>query len=309
MLSDEQYEKDAKNFKKAMDGWGTDDELIVELTTKRTNADRQQIIKFYKSSFGEDLFGELSDELGGDLKKVVLGMFRTPVDYDCYELNNAIKGAGTDESVLIEIIATRTNQQLQAIKNRYKELFSIVLEDEVKDECGGDLGRLLISLLQCNRSEENDIDEEKLKKDLAELYEAGEGTWGTDESAFNRIFVNRSRAELNYINNEYQKYCGKNLKEVVENEFSGDTKEALVTILHCLLNPSDYFATRINDACKGCGTKDNQLIRVIISRDEIDLKKIKEIYKLRYGRTLYEEIEDECSGNYKNILIGIAKSD
>jgi len=98
------YEADAKVLKEAMDGWGTDEEPIILLTVKRSNADRQEILKYYKSSYGEDLFKELNSELGGDLRKVVLGMFRTPVDYDCYELYNAMSGGGTDEGTLIEII-------------------------------------------------------------------------------------------------------------------------------------------------------------------------------------------------------------
>ena len=309
MLSEEQYEKDAKTLRNAMEGWGTDEGPIIELTVNRTNADRQEILKFYKSSYGEDLFKELSSELGGDLKKVVLGMFQTPLDYDCSELHKAMSGAGTDEDTLIEIICTRSNDQLAQIKDRFKELFGKDLEEEVADECGGDMKRFLISLLQCNRSEETDIDEDKLNKDLADLYEAGEGSWGTDESAFNKIFVNRSRAELRYINDEYFKACGKSLKEVVESEFGGDMKKALVTALHALLNPADYFATRIYNACKGMGTDDNILIRVMVSRDEVDMKEIKQIYKNKYEKTLYEEINDECGGDYKNILIGIAKTD
>jgi len=308
-LSDEQYEQDAKTLYEAMEGWGTDEEPIILLTINRSNADRQQILKFYKSSYGEDAFKKLEDELGGDLKKVVLGMFRTPLDYDCYELNKAMKGGGTDEEALIEIIATRNNETLAAIKDRYKELFDTDLEAEIADETSDDLKRILVSLLQCNRSEETEIDEEKLNKDLADLYEAGEGSWGTDESTFNKIFVNRSRAELRYINDEYFKACGKSLKEVVESEFGGDIKKCLVTCLHALLNQSDYFASRIYDACKGMGTKDDQLIRVMVSRDEIDMKEIKDIYKNKYEKTIYEQISDECSGEYKNILLGIAKTD
>lgn len=309
MLGAEQYEKDAAVLRKAMEGWGTDEEPIIKLVTSRSNADRQEIAKFYKSSYGRDVLADLKDELGGEVKEVIVGMFRTPIDYDCYELEKAMKGVGTHEDVLIEIIGTRTTTQLKAIKERYKELFSKDLEKEVEDECGGDLKRFLLSLLQCNRSEETNIDEEKLNKDLEDLYKAGEGTWGTDESVFNKIFALRSPSELRYINNEYFKCCDKNLKEVVESEFGGDMKKLLVTVLHSLLNPADFFATKIREATKEMGTNDSQLIRILVSRDEVDLKDIKHYYKERYGNTLYEVIKDECGGDYKNLLLGIARSD
>ena len=215
-----------------------------------------------------------------------------------------------DEATLIEIIGSRTNENLVAIKERYKEIFSKELEEHVMDETSGDLKRLLVSLLQCNRSsDEDEVDEEKCNKDLAELYEAGEGTWGTDESVFNRIFTNRSESELRYINREYAACCGKSLSVVVDSEFGGDIKDLLKTVLHAILNPADYFATRINKACKGLGTNDNDLIRVMISRDEIDMMEIKEIYREKYERSLYEEIADECGGDYKKILLGIAATD
>jgi len=309
MLSAEQYEKDAATLKKAMDGWGTDEAPIIELTAKRSNADRQQIIKFYKSCYGKDLIEELDDELGGDLKKVVLGMFKTPVDYDCSELHKAMKGMGTDEDTLIEILATRSNSQIQEIKKRFKELYNKDLEAEVMDECGGDLKRLLVSILQCNRSEETNIDSDKLHKDLKDLYEAGEGQLGTDESVFNKIFTLRSPSELRYINKEYLKHTGRSLFEVIDDEFGGDMKKLLKTILHAMINTTDYFAERIRGACKGLGTNDAVLIRCMVTRDEIDLKDIKAMYPKKFGLTLYEEIKDETSGDYKKILLAIAQTD
>jgi len=45
------------------------------------------------------------------------------------------------------------------------------------------------------------------------------------------------------------------------------------------------------------GTTDSLLIRVIITRQEIDLKSIDRHYKETYNMTLVEQIEDETSGN------------
>ena len=44
----------------------------------------------------------------------------SPADFDAMNLNKAIKGLGTDEQVLTEIICTRSNQQLKDIKVAYK---------------------------------------------------------------------------------------------------------------------------------------------------------------------------------------------
>jgi len=308
-LSSEQYEKDAQMLRKAMKGWGTDEKTIIEICAKRTNADRMKIKTFFKSSFGRDLEEDLDDELGGNLRRVMLGMFKSTVDYDCHELMGAMKGMGTDEDTLIEILGSRTNSEIEAIKPRFKELFNKDLEAEVIDETSGDLKRLLVSLLQCNRSEVTDIDTNKLDKDLADIYEAGEGQCGTDESVFNKIFTNRSPKEIRYLNKEYLKHTGKNLREVIESEFSGDIKKLLITILHCCTNITDYFSHRIRGACKGLGTDDKVLIRCMITRDEIDLQEIKKTYKQNYGLSLYDEIKDECSGDYKLCLLAIAATD
>ena len=44
----------------------------------------------------------------------------SPAHFDAMNLNKAIKGLGTDEQVLTEIICTRSNQQLKDIKVAYK---------------------------------------------------------------------------------------------------------------------------------------------------------------------------------------------
>ena len=203
MLSQEQHRKDAAVLRKAMAGWGTDEEPIIEISSKRSNADRQAILKEYKTLYGRDALADLEDELGGDLGRTIQAMYKTPIDYDCSELYKAMKGAGTDEDTLVEIIGTRTNQQINDIKARYEQLYKVNLESEIISETSGYFQRLLVSLLQANRSENKVINTFELDKDVKNLYEAGEGQWGTDESAFNMIFTISSPAELAYITEQY----------------------------------------------------------------------------------------------------------
>ena len=62
-------------------------------------------------------------------------------------------------------------------------------------ETSGHFKRLLVSLVQGNRSEAP-ADLHKAAASAAALKEAGEAHWGTDESEFNRLIVISSPAQL-----------------------------------------------------------------------------------------------------------------
>ena len=141
--------------------------------------------------------------------------------------------------------------------------------------------------------------------DAQALYMAGEGRLGTHESTFIQIFANRSPAEISMINDCYSRMRGKSLLHAIENEFSGDIRKLLKTILTGLTNPPAYFAKRIRDSVKGLGTNDSRLVRVIVSRSEIDLGLIKQAYRANYGRDMLYDVRDDTSGYYKEILTGL----
>ena len=58
----------------------------------------------------------------------------------------------------------------------------------------------------------------------------------------------------------------------------------LKVITYALLSPSKYFAYRINKATKGFRTNNTILISVLVSRDEIDINRIKRYYKQLYKK-------------------------
>lgn len=51
-----------------------------------------------------------------------------------------------------------------------------------------------------------------------------------------------------------------------------------------------FFAKRLYKSMKGLGTNDNQLIRIVVTRCEVDMEDIKQAFVQDYGDTLEEFI-------------------
>jgi len=298
-------EQDCQILHNAVHGAGTDERAIINIIVNRNWAQRAEIRNCYKSCFGKDLIKRLKEDTSGNFKDVVAGMFMTPAEFDAMCLYKAMKGLGTNEGVLIEIIGTRTNEQLMQIKDAFQREYNQSLEKWIRGDTSGNFRNLLIALLQGNRSTNPNPDPNMCQNDAQALYNAGEGRWGTDESTFIRIFSNRSAAEMAMINDCYTRLRGKGLLNAIDKEFSGDIKKLLETVVGGLIDPAGYFAKRIRESVKGLGTNDSRLVRIIVSRSEVDLGYIKQAYQRLYGRDLLHDVRDDTSGYYKEILTGL----
>ncbi|MEQ2188687.1 hypothetical protein GOODEAATRI_017537 [Goodea atripinnis] len=85
-------------------------------------------------------------------------MLDPPIVYAVKELRKAMKGPGTDEDVLVEILCTATNAG--------------------------------------TRDESYEVDEDLADQDATALFEAGEGRFGTDESTFSYVLATRNYLQL-----------------------------------------------------------------------------------------------------------------
>ena len=294
---------DAAALRKAMEGFGTDEDALIKIVANRSNAQRQKIKEEYKTAYGRDLISDLKSELRGKLEDAMVALFTEPIEYDADSLNHAMKEAGTDEDAVIEIITSRPNWMLKKIKEKFKQKYNKELESAVKSDFHGDLERLLVSILQCKRSENNNPNQSECANLAKELFDAGEKKWGTDSSIFNKIFTGCSPTEIACIAREYHKISGHTILDGIDKEFSGNTKKALRSIVYALISPSEYFATRVQDAIKGFGTNDHLLIRVLITRDEIDMPQIKQYYKQLYGNDMVEDIKKDIGGEYRKLMV------
>lgn len=99
---------------------------------------------------------------------------------------------------------------------------------------------------------------------------------------------------------------GHSLDEAIEKEFSGNIRDGLKAILQCSIDKTEFFASRLYKSMKGLGTNDSQLIRLIVSRSEIDLKDIKLAFERLYGKSLRSWIKVKLSRTQINITLRIS---
>ncbi|XP_048578415.1 annexin A7 isoform X2 [Nematostella vectensis] len=264
-------ETDCELLRKAMRGMGTNEAELIGILANRSNAQRVEIRKRYKTMYGKDLMNDLKSELSGNLEECLLAMMEPSVLYDAKCLRRGMRGAGTDEETLIDILCTRSNQEIEAIKREYKEYYKRDLEKDCVSETSGHFKRLLVSMCQGNRDTNMTVDMAKATKEAQDLYKAGEKKWGTDESRFNVVLASRSFPQLQATFNEYIKISQRDIMNSIDREMSGDLKAGFRCIVQCARNPAEYFADRLWKSMKGAGTDDSLLIRVVVSRSEVDL--------------------------------------
>ncbi|NXK55838.1 ANXA6 protein, partial [Chauna torquata] len=301
--------QDAEALYSAMKGFGSDKEAILDLITSRSNRQRVEICQAYKSLYGKDLIADLKYELTGKFERLIVSLMRPPAYSDAKEIKDAIGGIGTDEKCLIEILASRTNQEIHELVAAYKDAYERDLETDIVGDTSGHFKKMLVVLLQGTREEDDVVSEDLVEQDAKDLLEAGELKWGTDEAQFIYILGRRSKQHLCLVFDEYLKISGKPIERSIRGELSGDFEKLMLAVVKCIRSTAEYFAERLYKAMKGLGTRDNTLIRIMVSRSEIDMLDIREVFRTKYEKSLYNMIKEDTSGEYKKALLKLCGGD
>lgn len=288
-----------------MKGFGTNEDAIIEVLCRRSNSQRVDIAKTYKTAYGKDLINDIKSETSGNFESLLVALLTYSSELYARELYEAMYGGGTDEDVLIEVMCTMSNQEIREISGFFYRLFGKNLEQELRSDTSGTFKRLMTSLSTGNRDESMVTDINQARIDAQELKRAGIDKWGTDESVFNRILCIRNYEQIKLIAQEYEKLTGHSLEKDIKKEFSGDIEDGLLSILRVAHNRPEFFARRLHKSMAGIGTTDKSLIRLVVTRCEIDMMDIKEEFQRYYGKSLKSFIKGDTSGHYRHALYAL----
>jgi len=303
---------DAQALSEALKGKNTDEKLIIKILTTRTNHQLQAVKLSYNKYYG-DLIKKIKDEASGNFEQVCVNLLLNRPEYEAKCLYNSMKGIGTKEDDLLEIICTRTPSQLQQIMEGFKKICKEKGEKNddllkwVQSETSGDLEKLLVACLSCKRAAEGQADVKAAAKEAKLLYDKGENKWGTDEQAFIEILTRSSFGQISLIASEYEKLGENTLLAAIDNEMGGNLAKGLNFIVKYSRDAAGFWAEQLRETMKGMGTDDDKLLRIMITRAEIDLKSIRSVFGDRHGngKTLLDWIKSDTSGHYEDILVAL----
>uniref|UniRef100_A0A8C7JM31 Annexin n=1 Tax=Oncorhynchus kisutch TaxID=8019 RepID=A0A8C7JM31_ONCKI len=303
-------DKDAARIETAIKTKGVDEATIINVLTKRTYSQRREIAFAYERRAKKDLVTALKGALSGSLETVILGLMKSTTQYDASEIKGSIKGLGTDEEVLIEIVCSRSSSELAEIKTVYLPMFKKDLEKDVAGDTSGDFAKLLLALVQAKRAEPcSVVDYEKIDEDARALYDAGVKRKGTDVATWISIMSERSVPHLQKVFDRYKSYSPYDMQESIRKEVKGDLEKSFLTLVECFENKPLYFASRLAEAMKGKSAKEKVVTRIMVSRCEVDLMKIRTEFKSQTGKSLFQTISEHTKGDYQKAMLSLCGGD
>ncbi|KAM8970721.1 annexin A3 [Sarcophilus harrisii] len=227
---------DAKQLKKAMKSFQTDDSVLIEILTTRNNKQLKELSEAYFTEYKKNLVDDLTSQTSGYFRKALILLTEGKRD-ESLDVNKSLakkdaqilyeageKRWGTDEDKFIEILCLRSFSQLRLIFEEYKIISQREIEDSIKREMSGHLADLLLAIVNCVKNTAAFFAEK--------LYKALKAT-ETDKWALDRIIVSRSENDLLDIQAAYKKQYGSSLHSDIkasQSNVSGRYEAGLVNI-------------------------------------------------------------------------------
>jgi len=276
------------------------DDLILDVTMSNNLQNRVAIAQYYKATYDTSLFEDIKSKIGGDFGYCAAQMFLSPLEFCIWHLKLGLKKG--NETVM-EMLTSKTVEELKIIEEAYRKDTGKDLKTDITKAFSGVIGKNLLNLFDNPRINNPKPNPNECQNLAAKLTELEPKNWVENENIFKEIFIKRSPEELILIARYYLKLTGNNFIDVVEKKLKGKNQNLLKEILYNNIMPHELFAEKIYLAIKGAGTNEEILSRSLVSRCELDMGAMRDIYQTKYKVTMKEDIIGDTSGSYQKLCV------
>ncbi|KAE9219804.1 hypothetical protein PF005_g7735 [Phytophthora fragariae] len=245
----------------ACQGLGTDEKTLISVLGSKSPETRNLIALRYKELYRQPLKSLLKSETSGDFGRL-LRMISTPLpETEAQILRDATQGMGTTESLIVQFLSGRSNDEMNILKRTYFDLVGKDLAVTLNSELSGDFRKVVMAVLQSSQVPYNPAvhNAAKAEEEATALYKAGQGRLGTNEEVFIGILVKAPPEFLKMMDSVYVAKYNNNIAKAVDKEFSGDAKKSLNYIVRSTIDPYPAIAEVFEKTMKGFGTDETGL--------------------------------------------------
>lgn len=288
---------------------GTDEKTLITILSKPDPLQIALLKNTYSQRHRRDLEKDIWDETSKYFREGLMAIVRGPLLQDVVNINDSIKGIGTKESVLNDVLLGRSNADMRAIKEAYQLKYKKNMETEVKADLSGNTATLFTRVMAATRAEESaPVIQQEILRDVDSIYQATVGR--TDQQTVINILTSRSDAQIRTIAHEFQQKHAKPLGDVLKTKtVMSHLEEAMHLIVDRATDRAMADAVQLEDSMKGIGTKDslmvNRIVRAHWNRGHMD--QVKRAYQHRYKKDLISRVKGEIHSNkdYENLMVAI----
>lgn len=166
-----------------MKGFGTDEKALIQILAPMGPLEINGVKAAFARNHKRDLMKDVHGETSGYFREGLEAIIRGPLEQDCHVLHEGIKGIGTKEDQLDEVLLCRSNADINAIKRHYQQIYNRSLENDLRGDLSGKTERLFDMVIAARRAEESaPVNPQQIEMDVNELYKATEGVSASTSS-------------------------------------------------------------------------------------------------------------------------------
>ena len=269
-----------------------DQTQLVNIMANRTSWHLQKISEIYEKKYSLSLLQQLVN----DLTTLIGGIFSGSVTELCTLLTyRLLPQAERDAAFLrdftdgylylnddcfVEIVATRSNEQLRGAMEEFAEAYGKKLHDVVIAKTSNKHYRgLLLKLLECKRDEEYvPFDKARAEELASELYEAGPGrVRAVDPAPYIRVFGTINHVQFESLNRCYKDQL---LLKDIGVKFSAEFERTAAA--RCT-DKYEFLALRLESFFKSYGSNKAAICRILGSLSRGECAEVRKCFDRRSG--------------------------
>ncbi|GMP39044.1 hypothetical protein CsSME_00010041 [Camellia sinensis var. sinensis] len=263
----------------------------------RNSQELKLLCQTYRALYNQDLRVTSKAQRSNLYFRAAYFRISEPQECDAEMMRNSLYGGSVNLNTLIEIACTRSSSELQAIKQAYSSLYNSNIDQDVALKVNGGFKEILLAILKSCRNYGVKANPSMAMCDAKTLYEAMESGKMIDQKTIVSLISQRNTSQVRAILVAYKQLYGHEFAKSLKRSKCGQFGKELRIVIRCIQYPERFFAKQLR---MKNGDARELLIRIVITRCDLDVKEVSRAYAAKTGISLESLVRKEFNNGKDN---------